>query len=82
MDYPDQQKKINFALGTNCQSAIHKFLFIQKVVPFNSKLSYKVCELQYIKSTYIREFSTFKIAGYQDDIKKAYELSFEEQINI
>ena len=82
IDRPGQRKKIDFALGTDCQSAIHKFLSIQKVVPFDSKLSYEVRELQHIKSTYIREFSTFKIADYQDDVKKAYDLSFEEQINI
>ena len=45
-------------------------------------MSYKVRELQHIKCTYIREFSTFKIAGHQDDVKKAYDLSFEERINI
>ena len=82
MDRPGQRKKIDFALGTDCQSAIHKFLSIQKVVPFDSKLSYEVRELQHIKSTYIKEFSTFKIAGHQDDVKKAYDLSFEERINI
>ena len=82
MDCSGQKKKIDFALGTDCQSAIHKFLSIQKVVPFDSKLSYKVHELQHIKSTYIRKFSTFKIAGHQDDVKKAYDLSFEERINI
>ena len=82
MDCSGQQKKIDFALGTDCQSAIHKFLSIQKVVPFDSKLSYEVRELQHIKGTYIREFSTFKISGHQDDVKKAYDLSFEERINI
>jgi len=82
MDCSGQRKKIDFALGTDCQSAIHKFLFIQKVVPFDSKLSYEVRELQHIKSTYIRKLSTFKIAGHQDDVKKAYDLSFEERINI
>ena len=82
MDRPGQRKNIDFALGTDCQSAIHKFLSIQKVVSFDSKLSYKVHELLHIKSTYIRELSTFKIVGHQDDVKKAYELSFEERINI
>jgi len=45
-------------------------------------LSYEVRELQHIKRTYIKEFSTFKIAGHQDEVKKAYDLSFEERINI
>ena len=82
MDCQDQRKKIDFALGTDCQSAIHKFLSIQKVVPFDSKLSYEVRELQHIKRTYIKEFSIFKIAGHQDEVKKAYDLSFEERMNI
>ena len=82
MDHQGQQKKIDFVLRTDCQSVIHKFLSIQKVVSFDSKLSYKVYELLHIKSTYIRDLSTFKIAGYQDDVKKAHKLSFEKQINI
>ena len=48
----------------------------------DSKVSYEVCEILYIKQTYIKELNSFKIAEYQDDIKKAYELSFEEGINI
>ena len=78
MDCQGQQKKISFALRTDYQSTIYKFLSKQKVVSFDSKLSYEVRKLLYIKGTYIRELSTFKIAGHQDEVKKAYELSFEE----
>ena len=73
---------LNFTIGSDCQSAIHKFLSKQKVISFNSQLNCEARELLDVKRECIRELNTFKIAGHQDEVKKVYELSFEERINI
>ena len=78
----DLLQKVDLILGSNCQSAIHKFTSSHRVVSFDSKLSCPVRELINIKSTYARALSTIKIAAYQDDAKKSYELSFLERLNI
>ena len=52
------------------------------MVTLDSKLSHEVCELLYIKRIYINELKSVNIAGHQDDIQKANELSFPEEINM
>ena len=69
-------------MGSDCQSAIHKFSLRQKVISFDSKLSYIVRELLYIKHAYINSLTTVKIAGYQDEVKRLNALSFLERLNI
>ena len=51
-------------LGSDCQSAIHKFSSRQKVISFDSKLSYIVCKLLHIKYAYINSLTIVKIAGH------------------
>ena len=82
MDALPQKNLIDLTIGTDCQSAIHRFSSKQHVVSFDSALSYKVREFLHIKETYIRRLQTIKISGHQDKVKKHHELSFEERINI
>ena len=70
MIYHSQAKKVDLMLGLDCQSAIHKFSLRQRVIAYNSKLSYIVKELLHIKQSYINSLTMVKIAGYQDDIKR------------
>ena len=77
-----KKKTVDLLLGTDCQSAIHKFSSAQRVVSFNSKLSYEVREFLSIKNTCIRKMHTFKIASHQEKVKKLHELSFAERVNI
>ena len=74
--------KVNFRLGSDCQSALHRFSSQQKVVSFDSKLSYEVREFLRLKHKYIELLTTFKIAGHQDKVKQSKELTFEERVNI
>ena len=49
MIHYSQDKKIDLTLGLDCQSAIHKFSLRQRVISYDSKLSYVVQELLHIK---------------------------------
>ena len=74
--------KIDISIGTDCQSAIHKFSSNQRVVSFDTALSYEIREFLRLKRKYLRLLTTFKIAGHQDSVKQRMELTFEELINI
>jgi len=78
----NQVIKINLMLGLDYQSDIHKFILRQRVISFNSKLSYVVWELLHVKQSYINNLTTVKIAGYQDEVKRLSALSFLEYLNI
>ena len=78
----NQVKKINLILGLDCQSAIHKFSLRQRLISFDSKLSYVIRELLYVKQSYINNLTMVKIAGYQDNVKRLNALSFLECLNI
>ena len=82
MIYYSQDKKIDLMLELDCQSAIHKFSSRQRVISYDSKLSYVVQELLYIKQFYINSLTIVKIVGYQDDVKRLNALSFLERLNI
>ena len=75
-------EKIDISIGTDCQSAIHKFSSDQKVVSFDMSLSYEIREFLRLKRKYLRSLTTFKIAGHQDRVKQRIELNFDELINI
>ena len=82
MLYHSLDKKIDLILGSDCQSAIHKFSSRKRVISYNSKLSYVVRELLYIKQSYINSLTIVKIASHQDNIKRLNTLSFLERLNI
>ena len=82
MIHHSQVKKIDLMLGSDYQSAIHKFSLRQRVISFNSKLSYIVQELLHIKWSYINNLTMVKIAGHQDNMKRLNALSFLECLNI
>ena len=69
-------------LGSDCQSAINKFLLTQKVVSFDSALSYKAREFLSLKSKLTKLLTTFKIADHQTNLKQKKELIFDERINV
>ena len=77
-----QNNKIDLMLGSDCQSAIHKFSLRQKVISFDSKLSYIVRKLLHMKQAYINSLTTVKIAGHQDEVKRLNALSFLDRLNI
>ena len=78
MIYYSQDKKINLMLELDCQSAIHKFSSRQRVISYDSKLSYVVQELLHIKQSYINSLTMVKIAAHQDDVKRLNALSFSK----
>ena len=55
---------------------------MQRVVSFDSKLSYKAREFLRLKNKCIKLLTTSKIAGHKDRLKQLHSLSFEERINI
>ena len=69
-------------LGSDYQSAIHKFLSTQKVVSFDSTLSCKTQEFLSLKSKHSKLLTTFKIADHEDRVKQKKELTFDKRINI
>ena len=69
-------------LGSDYQSAIHKFLSTQKVVSFDSTLSCKTQEFLSLKSKHSKLLTTFKIADHQTNLKQKKELIFDERINV
>ena len=74
--------KINFVLGSDCQSDIHKFSTRQKIMSFNSRISEVVREFLRIRNKCMNNLVTEKIAAHQDEVKRADQLSFMERINI
>ena len=74
--------KINLAIGTDCQSATHKFTTNQKAISFNSKLSDIVREFAHIRKEHIKKLFTEKIAGHQDEVKPRHQWSMMEHINM
>ena len=74
--------KIDFSIGTDCQSAIHRFSSDQRAVSFDAALSYEIREFLRLKRKHLRLLTAFKIAGHQDGVKQRMELAFEELINI
>ena len=65
--------RINLTIGSNCQSATHKFNARQKVVSFDSKLSEIMREFLQIRNELAKHLSIEKIAGYQDEVKQRHE---------
>ena len=60
----NEKRKIGLSAGSDCQSAIHRFLSRCRVASLDSKLSYEVQEMLPIKSSHFRHLRTFKIAGH------------------
>ena len=75
------KQKISLTIGTDCQSAMHKFTTNQKVISFNSKLSDIVREFARIRKEHIKKLFTEKIAGHQDEVKPRHQWSMMEHIN-
>ena len=73
----NEKRKVGFSIGSDCQSAIHRFLFRHIVASLDSKVSYEAREMLQIKSSHIKHLQTLKIVGHQDKIKN-HELSFEK----
>ena len=47
--------KIDFTLRSVCQSSIHKFDLKERVVSFDSKLSFIVREILHLKKCYVKK---------------------------
>lgn len=73
---------ICLAIGTDCQSAMHKFTANQKAISFNSKLSEIAREFTRIQQECIKKFFTEKIAGHQDEVKLRHQWSIMEHVNM
>ena len=62
--------RINLTIGSDYQSAMHKFSLRKKVIFFNSKLSEMMREFLWIRNKLVKYLLTEKIAGHQDEVKK------------
>ena len=58
------EERIDLIVGSDCQSAIHKFNTRQKVISFNSKLSEIAREFLSIRNKFVKNLTTEKIAGH------------------
>ena len=65
--------KIRLVIGTDCQSATHKFTTNQIVISFNLKLSEIAREFMRIRKEHIKKLFTEKIAGHQDEVKPRHQ---------
>ena len=76
------EERINFTIGSDCQSAIHMFKTRQKVISFNSKLSEIVREILHIRNKFVKNLVTEKIAAHQDEVKPRHKWSLMEYVNV